>query len=108
ADESEPGFSHIVFKPEVLQLGHASSSLQTVKGLVSCSWSSSEGKFEISVHVPVGSHGTVYLPKGRLLIDSKEVRDRLPEGITEIREEGGKLVVSMLSGDYEFSVDLRL
>ncbi|WP_449462296.1 family 78 glycoside hydrolase catalytic domain [Tardisphaera miroshnichenkoae] len=104
-DEKEPGFSHVIFKPEVLLPGHASASVLTIKGRASIAWELKEDRLSVEVHVPVGSHGTVYLPAGDLTIDGKKAQGELPSGIEEVGRDSG-LVIGISSGDYRFEVKL--
>ncbi|MFQ1020954.1 family 78 glycoside hydrolase catalytic domain [Tardisphaera saccharovorans] len=106
ADEGEPGFSHIVFKPEVLLLDHVSASLMTLKGRVSIEWQRQGNTLNVRVHVPVGSRATVQLPKGQLLIEEKEAAGELPQGVHGISETEGQINVEISSGDYAFTVSM--
>ncbi len=103
-DEAEPAFSHVIFWPKVLLMKHASASLLTIKGKVSIQWQLSGEVLKVLLHVPVGSHATVHVPKGELLLDNAEIKGELPRGLLKITEGEVELQLEVSSGDYAFVV----
>ncbi|HPF50769.1 MAG TPA: family 78 glycoside hydrolase catalytic domain [Draconibacterium sp.] len=108
ADENEPGYRHIIFKPqEVDELSYVKYFNQTVLGNAGINWEKSEDQFSVNVSVPVGAYATVYIPanenqtikeSGKLLSDS--------DNLKELGWKDGYQVVEVGSGNYRFSTGL--
>ena len=63
ADEAEPGYRHILFRPQpVGDLTWASYETETPQGKVVSSWKIRRERFILTVRVPRGSHGSVWMP----------------------------------------------
>lgn len=63
-DVNGVGYRRIRIEPQMARdLRWASGSVETLRGMVSCSWSRSEGMVQMEVTVPVGSEAEVHLPK---------------------------------------------
>lgn len=63
ADPEEPGYKHIIIRPEPLgDLVWASYETETPFGKASVRWDLNDGRFKLKVRIPAGSHGTVYMP----------------------------------------------
>ncbi|MDP7975484.1 MAG: family 78 glycoside hydrolase catalytic domain [TACK group archaeon] len=105
ADEREPGFAHVVFKPEILSAKRASASLRTPRGLVQAEWWVEGETFRMKVTVPVGSRGTVYLQGTQATEGGKEIREGR-DGITSVQETEGLTVLEVGSGSYDFSTTI--
>ena len=57
------GYQHILIKPNVVEDLHwASASIETVRGLVSCSWKHTPGAITMDVWIPVNSDAKVVVP----------------------------------------------
>ena len=107
ADEDEPGYRHIIFKPQPInELGYCKYFTETSLGKAGIFWQQNESGFSMEIIVPVGSHATVYIParadqtireSGTLLLENSAVKilDR-DEFIQKIE---------LQSGDYNFSVN---
>ncbi len=96
-DSSEPGWKKIVIKPHLLgDLDFTSASLQTVRGLVSSSWTKHYDSLMLEVTIPVNSRARVSIPKRGW----KQVV--IKEGTTVIWQNGASAQeVSGISGGNE-------
>ena len=107
ADEKEPGYRHIIFKPQpVDELKYAKYYNQTDFGRAGILWQKNDQEFTVNVSVPVGSHATVYIP---CMQDQKlsESGQTLADAGKELADEGwqdGYRKILVGSGDYQFSV----
>lgn len=113
ADPQEPGFKKIIIKPHIVgDLKHASASIKTVRGLISSSWSISDGKLQLEISIPVNSTGAVWLPvkglpnptireSGTVLWRDGRYHPGL-EGIKGARREGDYIIIEVGSGGYHF------
>lgn len=106
ADENEPGFRHIIFKPQPAgDLTFAKYYLQTSFGKAGIYWQKGTDDFTMDITVPVGCYATVHIPMS--------VQQKLEESGTAIsasthvqlvEEKDGYKIVNVQSGDYHFSV----
>ena len=107
ADEKEPGYRHIIFKPQpVDELNYAKYYNQTDFGRAGILWQKNDQEFTVNISVPVGSHATVYIP---CMQDQKlsESGQTLADAGKELADEGwqdGYRKILVRSGDYQFSV----
>ena len=94
-DENAPGFSHIIFRPAVDgDLTSAHADHESMRGKVAIDWAKDGEKTSITLTVPFGAHGTLYLPEsyaGKL----SENGAVLPCSV-----ENGKSVFTFASGIY--------
>ena len=66
ADPSRPGYRHIVFRPVPPDsLTFARYDKETPYGEASIEWRRTDGRFEMTVQVPVGCTATVWVPGAR-------------------------------------------
>ncbi len=103
-DPDEPGFRHILISPEPGGgLSHASAELESLYGTIKSGWKLEEGLFTLAVRIPPNTHATVMLPKARL--EGVKLNGALLEGQEgyESRQAGSSVVVTLLSGEYEFT-----
>lgn len=69
ADPSRPGYRHIVFRPVPPDsLTFARYDKETPYGEASIEWRRTDGRFEMTVQVPVGCTATVWVPGAGLPI----------------------------------------
>ncbi len=106
-DPEQPGYRHIIFRPQpVGSISFASYSNQTLYGPAAIDWKKNDGKFLMTVTVPVGSTATVYVPvvKGTNIKEGglpvKKVKDVISKGIA-----GGYAVFEVNSGNYHFEAN---
>lgn len=108
------GYRRIRIDPQIVEDLHwASGSTQTIRGIVSSSWSHSQGTIRLNAVIPVGADATVLVPKEP---DMTEVMVREgghvvwkdghyvvgDPGITGAKEVGDGIVFDVGSGDYSF------
>lgn len=107
------GFERILVQPQpVRDLRHASGSLRTVRGEVSCSWARREKSFELEVAVPFGSEAEVVLPRlnlrdvmvteGTVVVWERNAFRPGAPGVGSGQEKGGNLSFMVGSGRYRF------
>lgn len=63
------GWKHIVINPQMTgDITHANASLQSPRGLISCSWQrdTTKATWEINVTIPQGADAEVHLPTGEI------------------------------------------
>jgi alpha-L-rhamnosidase len=115
-DAERPGYQHIRIEPQMVRdLTWASGTVETVRGIVTASWSREAGKVRLEVEVPVNAQATVSMPKeepmsevtiregGRVVWEKGQFVPGTP-GITNGRREGGRYVFDVGSGHYIFEL----
>lgn len=106
ASEDEPGYKHIVFKPQpVDEISFAKYYNNTAFGNAGIHWEKNNNTFSMKISVPVGSHATVYVPfeKGQNVYESGEIVSNTAFISSKEAIEGFK-VFEVSSGDYQFKV----
>ncbi|MDR2231551.1 MAG: glycoside hydrolase family 78 protein [Tannerella sp.] len=104
ADEHEPGYEHIIIKPALpAQLDNVYYSNITPYGKVVSEVIKKDGRLEMNVTIPVGSHATVYIP---VSTDSSVTESGLPLdsalGIENLGVRDGCQVLKVSQGSYKF------
>jgi alpha-L-rhamnosidase len=121
----EPGWRKMKVKPPLFRsLDHAAAKVNTVRGEAGVSWRREDGRFELSVRVPIGTEAEIHLPapfEGRLITEGETViRERAvaeaksrprtelkseqkPAEISIARREGQYVVINVGSGTYQFA-----
>jgi len=113
-DPERPGFEAVRIEPQMVRdLGWASGSVMTVRGVVSSAWRRREGETVVEVSVPVGSEADVVLPvhdKSVSVIEGEaelwlegDFRADVP-GVRDVERLDQGLVVQIGSGTYSFRV----
>ena len=106
AAEGAVGFRDIVLRPEVAgNITWANGDYHSPYGMISSHWKKEGTTFEWSVSIPVNAKAVVYLPTptGSLVTEgSRLLRDR--KDVVLLRREGGKMVLRVGSGNYNFRV----
>ncbi|MFC4478611.1 glycoside hydrolase family 78 protein [Flavobacterium chungangensis] len=78
SDPEKPGFKHFFIQPEVVgDMTFAKADYQSVYGKIASSWQKKDGKFVLTVQIPVNTTATVKLPVAKnseIKIDNKKVR----------------------------------
>ncbi|MDF1576220.1 MAG: alpha-L-rhamnosidase N-terminal domain-containing protein [Bacteroidales bacterium] len=106
ADPSEPGYRHIIFRPQpVRELEYVSYKNNTPYGRGGITWKNEENAFVMEVEIPVGCRATVHVPadvsseitEGGLATDQAE-------GITFREWKEGYALFEAESGSYSFRV----
>jgi len=63
-DPNAPGYRRILIRPQIVRdLASASGTIETVRGLVTSSWTHTSGRVRLEVTVPVNSEAQVVIPK---------------------------------------------
>ena len=108
ADPENPGYRHIIFRPQpAADLSFVSYSSMTPYGESGIRWSKENNRLIIRVKVPVGSTASVYIP-ARTAENVKEGdrRIRNSKNITLAGVEEGHSVFRVSSGNYTFETAL--
>ena len=103
-DPANPGFKHIVLRPDMPRgLTQARATYDSVYGRIVSDWRIDGDRFAWKVTVPVNTTATVYVP-ARDVADVSEGGKPAIEagGVTLLRMESGRAVLSVASGDYAF------
>jgi alpha-L-rhamnosidase len=108
------GYQHIRIAPQVVEDLHwASASLETIRGMVSSSWSHSPGLITLDVAIPVNSDAQVVIPAEEQMtgVTIRE-GDRVvwenghyvsgDPGVTAATQDGGTTIFQVGSGTYSF------
>ncbi len=108
-------FQKIIIRPQMVRdLTHASGSIETINGLVSCGWARGERVVRLEITIPVGSEAEVFIPVfnlrniglaegGTIVWADNQLKSQLP-GINEIQLRGRSIVVRVGSGRYVFEL----
>jgi alpha-L-rhamnosidase len=104
-DENEPGYRHIIFRPEpVAQLDSVDYSLQTPYGKVASEVLQHQGQTQINVTIPVGSYATLYLPTKKIAtITESGTTLAKAKCVKLIGNKNGKTCVQLQQGSFHFS-----
>jgi alpha-L-rhamnosidase len=98
------GFDKIVIKPQpVGDLQWVRASHETVRGTISSAWEKANGKFKLSVEIPVNAHAEVHVPArdaGRVTESGKAIDSA--RGVKFLRMEGNATVFAVGAGRYKF------
>ncbi len=109
-------FRKLIIRPQMVRdLTHASGSIQTINGQVSCSWQRSDRKIKVEVVIPTGSQAEIYIPvfklrnlklyEGQTLIwADNQLREKTP-GLEDLQLKGGNLIIKTGSGVYNFILE---
>ena len=61
-DEEAPGFRRVLFRPAIsCGMKYAKASHESMYGKVACAWKNEDGKLALTLSIPFGSEGVVYL-----------------------------------------------
>lgn len=103
ADPLQPGYRHIIFKPQPAgDVTFASYYNETSYGTAGIKWEKTAASFKMNVEVPVGSTATVYVPalrEGSITESGKKIKD---PAIRFLRMENMYAIYSVGSGKYSF------
>jgi alpha-L-rhamnosidase len=104
ADEQNPGYKHIVFRPQPAgDEKWCSYSNITPYGTAGILWKKSSEDFEMDITVPVGCTATVFVPS----VENKKITENgkkisVKNGIRYIKSEKGYSEFEVGSGKYKF------
>jgi alpha-L-rhamnosidase len=105
------GFATFDVRPEIGGLTFAEGAVPTIKGTITSRWEKgAEGSFSLSVHVPVNTKATIYIPKlspkfkisesGKLLWPGKSQSN--DPGLFAVTEKSSSIQLAVGAGDYRF------
>jgi alpha-L-rhamnosidase len=112
-DERVSGYRLIRIRPQVVRdLTWASASVETLRGMVSSSWTHLGGKITLDVIIPVNSVAEVSIPKGEMtdvvvregnqvVWENKQYRPGVP-GLSDATEDANRVTFKVGSGHYVF------
>lgn len=114
ADEDNPGFSHIVLRPDVdnratlpsgqEKITSASATYRSVHGNISSAWKS-DVDFEYTAEIPANTTATLYLPASP---DEEILEGGVPaneaEGVEAAGNNDGYSIYRLGSGKYSFTI----
>ncbi len=115
APESQ-AFRKLIIRPQMVRdLTHASGSIYTINGPVSCSWQRADRKIIVEVAIPMGSQAEIYIPvfklrnlklseSGELIWAENRLQKKVP-GIEDVQQKGGNFIIKAGSGRYVFSLE---
>jgi alpha-L-rhamnosidase len=108
ADPEQPGYRHIIFKPQPAgDITYASYTNFTPYGNASVNWKKERDKLIMDIRVPVGCTATVYVPgtqESKVKGNGRKIKRS--NGITFKRIEEGYAVYNVNSGNYLFESGL--
>ncbi|MEM1526583.1 MAG: family 78 glycoside hydrolase catalytic domain [Ignisphaera sp.] len=110
----EPGFKRFrVLIPDIQGLNSVSTSIYTIRGLVSISWHKDDEKsLIVELSIPVNSVAELIIPRksgaeiyeGETLIWKNTAEEDDTQGVISIRELNDKIVLEIGSGKYRFTI----
>lgn len=106
-DPTDPGFRHIVMKPEpAADLTWVNASFESLYGVIESRWKIENGRFLWDVTVPPNSTATLYLPTSNAasVTESGHSADRAA-GVEFVAQQGSRAVYTLASGRYSFGAD---
>ncbi len=98
------GFKHITIAPQpVGDVTWAKASYNSIRGNIVSEWKRDGDQFTLKVTIPANATATVYVP-ARSAGDVTESGQpaRQSEGVKFLREENGRAIFGIASGEYEF------
>ena len=104
ADENQPGYRHIIFKPQpVGDVSFAKYFNQTVYGEAGIRWEKKGEQFFVNIKVPVGCEATVYVPLMKQQVVSENLNQSVEkQEVKRLTDKEGYRLFKIKSGDYQF------
>lgn len=115
-DTEGPGYSRIVIhprppapgsNPEQTPIHWVKAEYRSIRGLIRSEWRRDADTFELRVSIPGNTTATVYLP-GSSADSIRESGQPLAtaQGVRQLRQEEGRTILAVESGDYRFTSSL--
>jgi len=104
ADEEQPGYRHIIFRPQpAREISHTSYSNRTPYGEAAINWEKEKNTFKMNITVPVGCSATVFVPaSNREEITESGQRIGKDKNIVFGEMQEGYALFNVRSGTYNF------
>lgn len=105
---SKPGFKEILMKPIVVDdLNYVNASYNSIHGLIVSNWKKNNKTFQWKISIPPNTTAEVYIPaKSNKTIKANGASIANAKGIEYIKDEGDRVHLRLLSGNYELSSKL--
>jgi alpha-L-rhamnosidase len=104
-DENAPAYKHFYIHPQPGgSIGWAKGSYNSINGLISVDWKTSNRSFMLDVEIPVNTTATVVLPSGRVAMNAKPMPASL---ISKDHNTVGETALELGSGKYSFVVETQ-
>jgi alpha-L-rhamnosidase len=103
-DPAFPGFKHFIVNPSVVgDLAWVDAWHDSMYGRIVCKWKREKDRLTLVITIPANSAATVYVPfkTGTPVLESG-MPAASARGIKFLREENGKAVFEVGSGNYSF------
>jgi alpha-L-rhamnosidase len=109
-DEAAPGYKHILIEPHPGGgLTNASTSVESMYGLVASDWAIADGKMILKIEVPANTTATVRVPKAKLEEVSEGGKPLTGRAdVSKARQAEDAVVVEVGSGKYVFESSYRV
>jgi alpha-L-rhamnosidase len=106
-DPNQPGYKHILIQPHPGGgLSHASASINSMYGKVSCAWSIQDSRMTVRIEVPPNTTATVKLPQAKLETVTESGKSLEASGISNAAQGNGQVIANVGSGAYQFAYSL--
>lgn len=108
-DPEGVGFKKIIIKPEITgAINAAKGTYRSIYGLIESAWQKTDKQIALQITIPVNTTATIYLPGG----NSEEIYENKhplsqTSGLTILKNEKYRLVISLGSGRYDFTLKRR-
>lgn len=103
-DWQSPGFRHIIINPSIVgDLKYVSAYHDSMYGRIVSNWKFKKGKLTMKISIPANCTAMIYVPTKHatsILESGHAVANA--QGVTFLREESGKAIFEVGSGDYNF------
>ena len=109
-DPAGPGYKRFIIRPGVLRnqpVDWVKAQLESPYGMIRSEWQIQNGTLMLNVAVPPNTTATVYLPtQDPRSIKEGNVYLSRARGVRRVREEKGRCVLEVQSGQYTFEAKL--
>lgn len=104
-DPGRPGFKHIIVKPYPAgDLTFVKASHRSMYGVIRSNWKRENGHFTLDISIPANTTATVYVPaKGDSSVTESGQPVNKAHGVRFLRNESGRAVYEVESGNYAFT-----
>jgi alpha-L-rhamnosidase len=103
-DPAQPGYKQILINPQPGgRLTYARARLDSMYGRIESQWTLEQDCFQLVVTIPANTEGVVHLPAQSIddITEQGHVLNKV-EGVREVRQEPGKVIIKLGSGHYHF------